>query len=869
MLFSNEEAIARFLPPAKWTMPDRARRGPGGADDASPHVAYTIPDDIIKTASPLTTLPRSEIDSFTTAVSAFLAKARPEAQGVPPYMKQCRQEFRLPDPDLDPAAYWVYGSEFDRHLLVLWGCEPQAGLSLTLDQAVAKLRNREMAWPDKQALGLKLALRPGEALSRFLAPRSANGGLVVGGMTVPTKKLKRLRHITPGEWAAFDAAAKAYYAKAHPTVSNVSEFEKELRREFRLPAPDLVPGDFYTFSSRLVIALDTWPRERTLPATDDPLLKLAEPPATDPVVMAAPSPPTVAAQLKSREVPGFVRTFKLAGSAAAVLALGLGVWWLWPDHVPPALLEGDAGVTLVDDHTVVLNFSKKLMLESLRPKPAPAQPAVQFLDDKLKIARTALIPGDESHVRVQTEEPMHDGEPYQIAVQQVTDPHGNALVYSKASFTYLDREVPKLGTISAGGPGKRNLLLVFSKPILEASVSPSRFAIFPMNAGQPGKKLGLADAKLDPQDKTGRTVLIEANEDFVGNDAYQLSVTGVTDRAQKPNLADISAKDFRYVDVLPPRLLELVATGDRFELRLEFSKPVDPVLAQDESNYSLTGPDKTPVKLLKGAIRLDANSVILPLAPTRLDSGQFRLVIASLADRQGNKISAPIDHPFKFSDDNTHPPVLQKVEGVPNLPATSTDRSLRLVFDRTLAPGVDFTPDHYQVLLKDRRPSGSTVQTAQAVADDPTRIRLDLSRPLAPGQYFLETNGLANVFGNIQDTPAPTSFTVSGAIIIPSYIDWAAPPRLAAGGRSLVLVLTDRVTKASAAITTNYVLTPALPITSAEITQPGTEDNPQTTITLHLATPATGPETVNVNNLIIESQPSLGPQTLRANQTQP
>ena len=102
MLFSADDPLARFLPPAKWTMPDRQEKT---QDGRSPQVSYTIPDEIIKTASPLTTLPRAEIDAFSDAIAAFLAKARPDAKGVTPFMRQCRQDFRLPNPEFDPGPY--------------------------------------------------------------------------------------------------------------------------------------------------------------------------------------------------------------------------------------------------------------------------------------------------------------------------------------------------------------------------------------------------------------------------------------------------------------------------------------------------------------------------------------------------------------------------------------------------------------------------------------------------------------------------------------------------------------------------------------------------------------------------------------------
>src|SRR5437763_13842797 len=74
LLFGPDVPISRFLPPATWQVPDRADRG------KNPQVSYTVPDAVIKTASPLTTLPRAEIDAFVAAVGTFMAKASLDAK---------------------------------------------------------------------------------------------------------------------------------------------------------------------------------------------------------------------------------------------------------------------------------------------------------------------------------------------------------------------------------------------------------------------------------------------------------------------------------------------------------------------------------------------------------------------------------------------------------------------------------------------------------------------------------------------------------------------------------------------------------------------------------------------------------------------
>lgn len=873
MLFPADEAIARFLPPARWSMPERQERT---QDGRAAQVAYTVPDEMLKTARPLSTLARTEIEALADAVTMFLAKSQPDAKGVPPYIRQCRAEFRLPDPEIDAEAYWVYGPEFDQRLLVLWGCEPQTGTSLPLPKLVERLRAREMSWRDKQDLGLKLALRPDEPLARFLARRGAEGGLVVGGGTVAAKKLRRLKTIAPVEWRAFDQAARRYYERAHPDAAGVAPFEREVRAEFRLPALEKVPGDFYVHGSRLLIGLDAWPRESTLPLTDDPVLKLPEPEAAGSAAApVAPAAATVSAQLKARQQAPWILYAKMAAALVLAVGVGFGAWWALRPPPAPQLLEAQA----TDDRTVVLTFSTAIDPQTLQPKNAGEGGRVEdpltFFDDKMKIASRTLSPGVPSRVVLVTEGRLADGEKYGIAVTRLAPPKGRPIEPSNAEFTYYDRIAPKLVTLSAGGKSKKNLILVFSKPAAETSLTPSRFAIFPVDGGQRGKRLNVVGAEFDTDDRSGASVMLEANDDFVGGRSYVIDITGVTDRAAKPNaVTEKSAlnREFRYVNVLPPRLAEIVAVGGKFEIALTFNSRVDPALAGDEANYTLVDAGKKPLRLLKGGIRIDeaGTTVTLRLEPQRLSAGQHRLTVAKMADRQGNVTTAAIERPFAFNDAGDHkPPALVAVEGAREKGrVTREDRTLRLQFDRAIDRESAAAAGHFRVLDSERRPLA--LQSVSPASDDPARVVVQLASPLGgAGQYLVETTGLANVFGDVQSAPGSAPFQVLGVSIrAASLIDWAQAPLLRGGGQFLVLSIRPRISEETARNLANYEFEPpTVKIEKLESFDLGTDENRVTTVTLRLATPAREAFAVSAQNLIIEGRRERGPQWLRARPT--
>ena len=213
------------------------------------------------------------LDYFEKAALEFYRKAHAD-QELAQFQRQVRTGFRLPDPDLDPDSYWLVGDRFNPHLIILWGCEkldenkkPQASLPLVKDAeffpnnpetVVDKLRQRLLSWEGIVQENLDLIVLKKEVLGRFLGAalsttnrtnRSLACAVVAPDAIVPINRFRPLKKLPTAEIKEFEKAANAFYGKAHDDEDSVKDnpdvtpYERELRRGFRLPDVDsAAPG---------------------------------------------------------------------------------------------------------------------------------------------------------------------------------------------------------------------------------------------------------------------------------------------------------------------------------------------------------------------------------------------------------------------------------------------------------------------------------------------------------------------------------------------------------------------------------------------------------------------------------------------------
>lgn len=117
-LFSSEKnGISQFLPEASII-----------EDGGERWVSYQLTKSQAKTLRPLKSITHPELKALRNAAKKFYAPQK----GCTKFEASLRKAFCLPDPDLEPDAYYLWGSRKSPKLLVIWGVEKVPGTSLPI-----------------------------------------------------------------------------------------------------------------------------------------------------------------------------------------------------------------------------------------------------------------------------------------------------------------------------------------------------------------------------------------------------------------------------------------------------------------------------------------------------------------------------------------------------------------------------------------------------------------------------------------------------------------------------------------------------------------------------------------------------------------
>ncbi len=609
-------------------------------------------------------LPLSLVDAFERAAKAFIAG---NERSVDHEIK-LRRGFRLPDPDIDPQAYYVYGPAENRQLIILWGAEIKQDSSLPLlpeagyegPTILQRLRARIMGPSSMRNEALKLLDRSSHPFARFIAAEVRGGDgklreLVSMGKRIPVSKLKRMKYLPKAEIEAFETAAREYIESAYPEAEGISEYEKQLRTCLRLPDILSCPQAYYRNGKQLLIACSPGDDYDACihPVAD---IKLGIPTEETDANGHRIVPPTVAERLDSRATP--VKLYTAAAVITALVAVGLaGLLVAMLDHKAPALVDNKVStIEKVSATThrdtpgrIRLVFDEDIAPESLAPANADAHKTFYLIDEDgrpIDISKTELK-GNVIDLFLSEGHLMKDGRRYKLEMSNLSDASINKNKIkdgTRVEFEYNDTVPPLPANISAEGSDSRKLRIEFSEPLDKFTAeNPGNYQI---------DDFTIVKAEYDENAQSVILTCERRNQNvvdrgFVDGGQYRITVNnGISDASAKRNRQEApTTVNFKYVDTVAPRIAVAKAV-QQTELNVVFTEPVALESVKADA-FTITHKGE-PVAVRSAKLMADSTTVSVTTEPL-FNGREYQLEARMIADLKGNAIS-----PDEASTDSFH-----------------------------------------------------------------------------------------------------------------------------------------------------------------------------------------------------------------------
>ncbi len=799
LLKAPNEPLAAFLADARLN------------EESRPAVLeYDLSSIDLETLEPMEFLPGSLIESFSAAAEQFVNQLKGRDGRVSDHVRRIWEGFRLPDPDIEKDAYWVYGPANNRQLLILWGCEFRQGASLPLTAEHAehaggslleKLRGRRPSWSSNQAAALQLIREQGLPLSRFLGEleRDETGEpaqIIMGGKAVKVKDAKPMGHLSKDEVEAFKDEARELCRKARG--DELGEYANELIKAFRLPDPESHPNLYFQVKGQMVVALDGPLDEATS------LHPIADPQLGIPEKEKGITPPTIADRLEKRTERSKMPIY-IAAMVALLLIAAAGAWYfLFFDSKPPEVTE----VIARDDPTKVRVVFNEPVDEDSIDIEDEEEPSfrVQLDEGPFVDILDFAVSDEEANVVVLTVEPLAEKE-YQIIAQGVKDSSGNAMVEAlELEFEYRDTIPPEVAFISAHESDSKALVIGFTKELDEGSVRPGAFKL-------PGFNPEGAELSEDR-----KVVRVTFDERFENGRDYTLTVDGVSDATEERNeIADDTEEIFTYLDTLPPVLDRASADRSQIVVRAFFNEPLDEATSVNPLSYKVVALD------VNGAVseEIDVTSARLlgddktveMYTSTALKPGiNYQLQFTNIRDRAEPANTAEegmAGFVFQGREDRTPPQIASlemKVEG--------GEQFVAVEFEEPVEEEGALQPSNYSI------PTHPVSVTSVEPTGNPARFVLRLSETLPEAATVrVQVIGVTDLIGNTlaADRPAAEDFLVPGLGNKATDLQITGQVQVSSDGQTLRVSFNEDLVAGPASITTNFRLSGGNRIASAAL----------------------------------------------------
>ena len=673
----HKEPLTAFLPAAK-----------NHAEEEK--VVYNLADIDPESIKQMDYLPDSVITAFEQAARTFYGLDGFDER-VTRAERDLRLSFKLPDPQIEPNAYLLYGPPENRGLLILWGTEWKEGSSLPLcpvsnrypegSTLLDRLKEMRMSWEDKQKETVALLHKRQHPLASFFASAVLNRkgeleAFQTASGKIPAGKVKPFKRIWPGALKQLQEAVDAFYEpcsveSGEEAPGSISAYEKELRLNFRLPCPERHPEAYATSGKQFLIRTDAEvPREAYLCLDEREDLGL--PPSSENQYGAATAEDTVLDKLRVRVKP--VKTYLLGGiAAAAVLLLTALISWLfWVDGTGPKL---DSVVSENDFTSVTVAFSEPIEPDSIRmelpPDAQAAKPSFMIVDtadgSQIEIQNATLDENDPSGSSVNLEVgDLQDGHEYRLIAYNIEDRSikSNAIEPgAETLFQPLDTLPPEKPMLSAHPTDSRKLVLLFNEPVEKRSAQSRDNYFFP-NDDFRVSSVRLQDDAKTVELTADRTDRSSSDRGFKDGGIYSLTVSGISDTSYTGNIAaePYVFENFAYLDRVAP-VLESVRPIDQFDLEVTFNEAVTPETALKVENYNLLSSEGETPEIIGVTPAEERRRVVLRTSGLR-NGIEYLLEARALQDTSGQENVADLmeSEPFFFTGrEDQDPPVVKRI----------------------------------------------------------------------------------------------------------------------------------------------------------------------------------------------------------------
>ena len=314
----------------------------------------------------------------------------------------------------------------------------------------------------------------------------------------------------------------------------------------------------------------------------------------------------------------------------------------------------------------------------------------------------------------------------------------------------LDVTPPMHGMVSV--TGSRSLVARFSEILFPYGMDdPANYLVY--ETGWPDSPIEVVSAE---RSGGGDVALLELAIPLVSGVGYTLRASNLVDMAGNP-LAG-SPATFMGQDADPPTILSASVSSESL-LVLVFSEPLEPAMAEEIDNYSITPAGSAPVPAVGSAhLRADGWTVDLAVSPG-FEVGESYLVRADdVVDLSGNPVGP---NGVWFSVDDLQPP------GVLSVRALSLSQ-VEVVFTEPIDPASGANVGHYRVYPR-TNPSAEVPVSNVFVEGATARLVLG-GELVSTAFYTLAVFGVEDLAGNPVPPGTTVDFTVGDI----------TPPRLMA-----------------------------------------------------------------------------------------